>query len=222
DWITNKVGWYENTDGLGNFGPENVITNEANSTNDVVTADLDNDGDTDVVSISYLNYIAWYENIDGIGNFSSPIIIFSTSPNFAYKLFVEDLDADGDFDIIASLFDRGEVIWLENDGTGNFVGVQVIYEDEFLPIGVIADDFNGDSKIDLAAGIHDSDQIIWFENRGPLGIEENTTHHFTFYPNPTNGLLSTKSTSQIAEITVYNNLGQLLSTFENKDQIDIS
>ena len=94
-------------------------------------------------------------------------------------------------------------------------------------MAIIADDFNGDSKMDLVAGIYvniifEDDQIIWFENRGPLGLEENIANLFNIYPNPTNGLLTINGSSAVSEITVYNNLGQLLFTSEEKNQVNLS
>lgn len=219
DDYNEEIVWYENTDSQGAFGSAKTIANGAFGAVTIATNDLDNDGDLEVVS----NYgeIAWFENTDGLGNFSTPNII---DPNlgFAYKLYVEDLEGDGNNDIIASLFDRGEVIWLKNDGNGNFGEAQVIYSDEFVPIAVIADDFNGDGRMDVAASSYLSDQIIWFENKGPLGIYENTTNLFSLYPNPTNGLLNINSTLTISEISVYNNLGQLLFASEKTNHVDIS
>jgi hypothetical protein len=47
-----------------NFGPQQVITNQADGTQSVYAADLDGDGDTDVLSASEIdNEIAWYENL---------------------------------------------------------------------------------------------------------------------------------------------------------------
>lgn len=157
DWMRGVVAWYENIDGLGTFGPERIITNEAIGAGSVVLKDMDNDGDLDVVSVYGEDSIAWFENTDGLGNFGAPTIIASNLGH-VYKLFAEDLDGDGDNDILASRFDDREINWVENDGAGNFGTPQVIYSDGFLPIGVIADDFNGDGRMDVAAGITGSDQ----------------------------------------------------------------
>ena len=46
-----KIVWYENVDGIGNFGPPQVITTLATRAN-VHAADLDGDGDVDVLSFS--------------------------------------------------------------------------------------------------------------------------------------------------------------------------
>ena len=58
-----KIAWYENTDGMGTFGPQHVITNAAGAAS-VFAADLDGDGDQDVLSASFGDQkIAWYENL---------------------------------------------------------------------------------------------------------------------------------------------------------------
>jgi hypothetical protein len=65
-----KIAWYEN-DGLGNFGPQQVITTNAIGARNVYTADLDGDGDLDIISASGSdNKIAWYENTNSTLNTS--------------------------------------------------------------------------------------------------------------------------------------------------------
>ncbi len=43
------IVWYENTDGRGHFGPQRVITAEVTSRQPVYAADVDGDGDVDVL-----------------------------------------------------------------------------------------------------------------------------------------------------------------------------
>ena len=63
-----KIAWYENTDGRGTFGLQQVITTQAAGAQSVYAADLDGDGDMDVLSASRVDdKIAWYENTDGRG-----------------------------------------------------------------------------------------------------------------------------------------------------------
>jgi uncharacterized protein YuzB (UPF0349 family) len=66
----NQIVWYENVDGQGNFGPKQIISSTAQGAFSAIAADLDGDGDLDLVSASGLDStIAWYENLDGQGNF---------------------------------------------------------------------------------------------------------------------------------------------------------
>jgi len=61
-WIANEIAWYAN-DGTGQFGSQQVITTAAEGADCVYAADVDGDGDVDVLSASSGdNKIAWYEN----------------------------------------------------------------------------------------------------------------------------------------------------------------
>src|SRR5690606_9815761 len=57
-----KIAWYENLDGQGIYGNQQVISIEAIGATSVIATDIDGDGDMDVASASYFdNKIAWYE-----------------------------------------------------------------------------------------------------------------------------------------------------------------
>lgn len=105
------VAWFENLDGLGNFGGEQIITTQADFARDVFAADADNDGDIDVFSASALDdTIAWYENIDGLGTFSERKII-STEADSARALFVTDLDGDNFVDVLSGSLLDDKTAW---------------------------------------------------------------------------------------------------------------
>jgi hypothetical protein len=58
-----KIAWYENLDGLGQFGPQMVVTEFAGGASWVTAGDLDADGDVDLVTASaQAGKIDWYEN----------------------------------------------------------------------------------------------------------------------------------------------------------------
>ncbi len=216
------VAWFENMDGQGSFSAAKIISTNLIVPDCVYAADFDNDGDQDVIATSYgTDDVIWYENTDGQGTFGSEHTITSSADG-ATNVFAEDLDNDGDMDVICATLQGNEVIYYLNDGSGNFNYQQILVSNFRTAISVTADDFNDDGKMDILASSFAKDEIIWFENKGPLGIEENTTNLFSIYPNPTNGVFNINSNSTITEIAVYNNLGQLLFTSEEKNQVNIS
>ena len=79
---------------------------------DVFPADLDNDGDIDLLSASsYDHKIAWHEN-DGNQNFVSHII--TTQAIHASSVSAADLDNDGDIDVVSSSQGDLSIKWYEN------------------------------------------------------------------------------------------------------------
>ena len=106
-----KIAWYENADGLATFGDQQIITTQADGASDVYAADLDGDGDLDVLSASWdEGKIAWYEqrlvgdvNDDGVFNSSDLVQVFQAGEyedgilrNSTYE--EGDWNGDGEFD----------------------------------------------------------------------------------------------------------------------------
>ena len=121
------IAWYENTDGQGAFGSQRVITTDADFAESVFAADLDGDGDIDVLSASRGDdKIAWYENTNGQGAFG-PQQVITTTADFAVSVFAADLDGDGDIDVLSASFLDDKIAWYENtDGLAAFGPQQVI------------------------------------------------------------------------------------------------
>ena len=151
-----KIAWYENTDGAGTFGPQQVITSAVASPRSVYAADLDGDGDPDVLSawgpVEDNWKIAWFENSDGAGSFGKQQVI-STSASEPTSVSAVDLDDDGDLDVLATGY-VSTVSWYENtDGQGAFGPQQVItteaHPEVFAAWSVYAADLDGDGDLDV-------------------------------------------------------------------------
>ncbi len=164
--------WVENMDGLGNFS-EGQLLPQQDFIDFVQTADLDGDGDLDILTAAgEAQKLCWYENTDGEGSFGSKQIISSTVKDIL-SIQTEDIDSDGDLDIItgASGTSTYRVIYFENlNGLGDFGTEQMVFQ-QILSFGapfVASGDFDGDSDADIVAAESERDRISWFENKGIL------------------------------------------------------
>ncbi|MAD33225.1 MAG: hypothetical protein CMJ88_05655, partial [Planctomycetes bacterium] len=156
--------------GQGLFGAQQVIATNADSAQSVYAADVDGDGDLDMLSAArFDNKIAWYENTDGLGTFGAQQII-STNADGAYSVYAADVDGDGDFDVLSASRNDGKIAWYENtDGQGTFGAQQVINTNANGARSVHAADIDGDGDIDVLSASFSDDKIGWYENTDGLG-----------------------------------------------------
>ncbi len=169
-----KIAWYENLNGQGNYGNQQVISLEATDANSVFAIDIDGDGDIDVVSGSG-NFnegkVAWYENIDGLGNFGDQIVI-AEEPMAYRSIFSADLDGDGDNDILASYTNPngGKLVWYENlDGLGTYGTENILNNNAITVIAIFAADIDGDGDMDVLSGAGSNSPLGWYENMNSQG-----------------------------------------------------
>ncbi len=174
------IAWYENTDGDGTFGAQQVISTGADRASSVIAVDIDGDDDNDVVSASFNDdTIAWYENTDGNGTFGAEQVI-STAANGALAVTAEDIDGDDDLDLVSASFIDDKIAWYENtDGDGAFGAQQVITTGADGAVSVVAVDIDGDDDIDVVAGSENDNELAWFENTdgaGDFGAAQQVTN----------------------------------------------
>ena len=160
-WL-HRVAWYEN-DGQGNFGEQQIIASYDNEYSSVYPADIDGDGDLDVITAAEFSYrIAWYEN-DGLGNFGGRQTI-TTKVERPTSVTAADLDGDGDQDVLSSSFQDYKIAWYENDGQGKFGEQKLISKQAVRTRFATVADLDGDGDQDILSA---SDRLIaWYENDG--------------------------------------------------------
>ncbi|CAM9188952.1 unnamed protein product [Choristocarpus tenellus] len=172
-WEDDTIQWYENEDGFGQFSQGTVISSKVNGAGHVFAADLDGDGDMDVLATSFFDdYVVWYEN-EG-GEFFEGVVITSMMLVEPYALYVEDLDNDGDKDILTGSFDTGLIVWFENVN-GNFTTNKTITLEAKGVWSVSAVDIDGDGDMDVLSASRIDGSVRWFENLDGLGNFTNGT-----------------------------------------------
>jgi hypothetical protein len=110
------VQWWENTGGDGSLWNGRVIDSNFAGARSVMTADMDRDGDEDVLSCSSASSeVAWWENADGLGGSWARHTVGSLASAPAWNAIAADVDKDGDPDVIGALSNSGADAALHHD-----------------------------------------------------------------------------------------------------------
>ena len=133
----------------------------------VHAADLDGDGDVDVVSASHRrDYVAWYEsNGDTPPEWRKRVV--ARGFDDPYSVYAADLDGDGDVDVVGAAYEASKVTWWENDG-----GRPPAWTERDIATGfagacsVYATDVDGDGDTDVLGTDLLGDHVAFWENDG--------------------------------------------------------
>jgi len=163
-YTNDQLVWRQN-DGQGYFSSQTqkTISQTGGGSTYQAIADLDGDGDNDVLFRGTLTKIAWAKN-DGSGNFTAVNIDLGNYNNIG--ICVHDIDSDGHKDIILTSGFDYRIAWIKNNGQQVFSAVKEVSSiaERALSIGVA--DFNADGKMDIYTASVVDDSVTWFKNMG--------------------------------------------------------
>ena len=160
------------------------ISTSADGAYDVHVADMDGDGDLDIVSASSTDdTIAWYEN-DGAATWTPAFTAASmyhgqlSSPNGSptrgglgsMDVYVADMDGDGDLDIVSTFGDDDIIAWFENNGAADPSWTAAAIDTNAAitrtPNGIHVADMDNDGDLDILLSAGSLDTIVFYENDG--------------------------------------------------------
>jgi hypothetical protein len=194
-----QILWLENR-GNGKFIEHELLS--APGTIHVPVADYDGDGDLDIAAIvSQDEEELWgFENLGG-GRFQPRRLWFTINFDLGSAgLIRDDLDGDGDVDLILPVGDNLEVmysfpqeyhgcLWFENEGDWKFTSHRIARFSGTYAAGVGDFDSDGDRDVVLVSMFnnwdrHDNASVVWLENDGrqqftTWQIDSQPTHRIT-------------------------------------------
>jgi FG-GAP-like repeat/Tyrosine-protein kinase ephrin type A/B receptor-like len=163
------ISWCENVGGV--LTTQHDIDTNAHYALTAHPADLDGDGDVDLVVTSGVgSYVTWYENTGG-GSFSpsQSLTDYSTQEAWINFAVAVDMDGDSDLDIVYSASFKDHVSWIENLGdTGNglkFASRQVIEAALLGSSGLAISDYDLDGDLDIAVSSYTENSISLYQNK---------------------------------------------------------
>ena len=167
--------------GTGLFGSQQTIAIE-DGPHSVFAADLDRDGDMDVVvACEDSSEVKWYEN-DGTQSFTTHVVYDAGVYEGPRSVFVEDIDGDGDLDIACVSQDENKALWLDNDGAQNFTH-HVVSINVSNGKAVSVADVDTDGDMDLVSAAHLDNKILWHENHGDGSFSDHLVSDTVGEPN---------------------------------------
>lgn len=178
--------WYEN-DGDGNF-MKYTLSTENRFVNSVAVADMDGDGDLDVVEAGCCDAMYLHENrgrnesLNGRGEPDtgvSPIrfeeaFLIGNYREQVNDIEIVDIDFDGDFDIVAAFSSIRRNRYYENNGDLTFTMRSFSGSNGFDSRTVEIGDVDGDGDLDVVFG-NRLDVNFWYESYAPGAFRNSPT-----------------------------------------------
>ena len=156
---------YVDSDGMGSWELRSVLLANG-TTSSLQAADLDADGDVDLLVGHKEGWGEWFENLDGAGG-SWTFHVFPLGHSADLGIEVADVDGDGDLDVL--VVENPLVAyahWLENlDGAGTLGAGPALpaFGDSYWSVAL--GDVDGDGLPDMLVGTGSA--LVWTRNLGP-------------------------------------------------------
>ncbi|MHC4213519.1 MAG: FG-GAP repeat domain-containing protein [Planctomycetota bacterium] len=161
------ISWWENSSGSGTTWVEHVVDPNGRASMRAFPADVDGDGDTDIIGSEVdTDAVVWWENIARGGSWIRHEVDRCGGEQLVYGA---DIDGDGDIDVVGATFLGGGIIWWENtDRKGGQWQKHVVDDVEGADYNrthcLRVADMDGDGYFDIVASAGRPSGINWWQN----------------------------------------------------------
>ncbi|EDQ85769.1 uncharacterized protein MONBRDRAFT_11601 [Monosiga brevicollis MX1] len=163
----NSVAWYPNNRRGGLYLQRHVVSRQVWGVKDVFAADMDADGDMDLLCACFTaNGVLLFRN-DGAGLFGNAERVATSSVLGAFDVQAADLDGDGHLDVLVAAAGQEQVAWFRNLGNATFEPRRRIIDAAANgAVSAFAVDFDNDGHLDVLAAQAINNTIVWYHNLG--------------------------------------------------------
>jgi hypothetical protein len=158
--------------GAGNFGPAVTFDGGGSGETGVATADMNDDGQMDVVAINYTSGSVGVLLGNGNGGFLAPIV--SPIGMNPWMVVTGDVNSDGHNDVAVALSGQNRAAVALGNGTGA-LAAPVLYPVGSFPIAIDLGDLDADGDLDLTASCYGGGRFDVYRNDGTGAMGTHTT-----------------------------------------------
>lgn len=126
----NGIYWYENTGSGGGEWTKHVVDPDF-SGSDLYTGDINGDGQDDLVASGlFIKKISWFEYSWEGSKAEWTEHVVDSDVDFPGDISVNDIDRDGDLDIVVPVLHDDELVWYENLSSSSLCPFEVVLADD--------------------------------------------------------------------------------------------